>query len=198
MREVCLGVLVLCVAHAQARGWQNESTPTSLADDAKRAGRRRRTRRGTRHENGRPRVRGHLAPLRVVGDVAIEVVFPDRYLRADRISLGDEVFRGGDRLQRRPADPAGQCGGRHSDRPLRKLAARAQESRPPIRSCRSPEGGRSVAPWVSRLHFRCVPRSIRERWRAPNRRTARRNSSTYARPTDCRHGCSSTRGHDCR
>jgi hypothetical protein len=105
MREVCLGVLVVCVAHAQARGWQNESTPTSLTDarnalggDAALGGVRamRMVGRGARS----------LGPLRVVGDVAIDVVLPDRYLRVDRISLGgrsSEVATGfnGDRLIQR-------------------------------------------------------------------------------------------------
>ncbi len=196
MREVCLGVLVVCVAHAQARGWQNESTPTSLTD--------------ARNALGGDAALSGVRAMRMVGrGGAVTGPAASRGRGRDRCRLSGplpsrrsnlargQVFRGGDRLQRGPVDPAGQCGGRHSDRPLRKLAGRTQESRSPICSCRSPEGGRSVAPWVS-----SVPLPMRSPFNsrtvgAPNRRTARRNSSTYARPTDCRHGCSSTRGHDC-
>jgi hypothetical protein len=102
MREVCVGVLVVCLAVAETDGQPDEATQAIVTDarnalgggaalDAVRAlrliGRSART----------------VGPLRLSADVTIEVAFPSRYRRVDRISLGgrsSEISTGfsGDRL----------------------------------------------------------------------------------------------------
>ena len=104
MREVCLGVLVLCAATTQARV-QEGKTSAILAEARNALGGNTALNaiRSLRMTGAASRT---LGPLRVAGDVVIEVVFPDRYVRVDRVSLGARSsematgFNGGRLIQR--------------------------------------------------------------------------------------------------